>query len=281
MLKKAFNFSPLDALPEITRSQKPTAIVSFDDGYLDNFTDALPILEEYQVPAVFFVTGARLGESSGFWWDHLVSIFLQTATLPETGKIKLGSEVFSFSLGSAAKLSEPELENCKLWKFGDPQVNQRIDSFLKIWKILKSTPAINPYAVTEDLMNWAGVVGNKVPCMNVSHLKVISNHPLFSIGVHTMNHFFLPNLDSGMQEKEITACRNLLEDITGKKSNYFAAPYGGINKDTIEILKRLEFKAAFTTENKPTTKRAMLLRPLEIPRIHVTNIFDPMALVQE
>ena len=40
--------SPADSVPGIR------VLVTFDDGYRDNFTRALPILERHQIPAIFF-----------------------------------------------------------------------------------------------------------------------------------------------------------------------------------------------------------------------------------
>lgn len=46
------------------------AVLTFDDGYVDNLTNALPILEKYNVPATIFVTTSQLGKLASFSWDH-------------------------------------------------------------------------------------------------------------------------------------------------------------------------------------------------------------------
>lgn len=53
------------------RSGRPRVAITFDDGYLDNLTEASPILEELGVPATFFVTSAALAEPQMYWWDVL------------------------------------------------------------------------------------------------------------------------------------------------------------------------------------------------------------------
>jgi peptidoglycan/xylan/chitin deacetylase (PgdA/CDA1 family) len=52
------------------RADKKYAMISFDDGYYNN-TLALPILEEYNVPAVFFVCSDNVQRNRCFWWDVL------------------------------------------------------------------------------------------------------------------------------------------------------------------------------------------------------------------
>lgn len=61
------NVKPLGDLLE--RIQEGTAgrnlvAVTFDDGYLDNLENALPILEKYQVPATIYVTSAFAAQSA-------------------------------------------------------------------------------------------------------------------------------------------------------------------------------------------------------------------------
>ncbi|MDG1173945.1 MAG: polysaccharide deacetylase family protein, partial [Opitutales bacterium] len=50
--------------------------LTFDDGYIDNLTEALPLLEKYSMPATIFVCTGNIGKSNEFWWDMLENIFL-------------------------------------------------------------------------------------------------------------------------------------------------------------------------------------------------------------
>lgn len=53
------------------RNGHPAAVVTFDDGYADNATVALPILESERVPATFFVSVGAVESGREFWWDEL------------------------------------------------------------------------------------------------------------------------------------------------------------------------------------------------------------------
>ena len=47
---------------------KPVLAVSFDDGYLDNFENAAPILMKHQVPCTFFISTEKIRDNKPF--DH-------------------------------------------------------------------------------------------------------------------------------------------------------------------------------------------------------------------
>ena len=58
--------------------QKRTAVITFDDGYKDNYINAYPILKKYNIPATIFLTTGHINSDKFFWWDRLGYILLNT-----------------------------------------------------------------------------------------------------------------------------------------------------------------------------------------------------------
>ena len=53
--------------------------LTFDDGYEDNLLDALPLLEEFEIPATFFLTTGGLARAAPYWWDVLEAANVELA----------------------------------------------------------------------------------------------------------------------------------------------------------------------------------------------------------
>lgn len=63
---------------------RKSAVLTFDDGFADFFTDAMPILEKYKYPATLFIVAGRVGDSSRWQeialqkplldWDVLIEV---------------------------------------------------------------------------------------------------------------------------------------------------------------------------------------------------------------
>jgi peptidoglycan/xylan/chitin deacetylase (PgdA/CDA1 family) len=76
-LKENYEVIPLPELLLRLRNKGLTgqeAVVTFDDGYRDNYTNALPLLEKYNCPATIFVTTGFLGQQASQSWDFEYSI---------------------------------------------------------------------------------------------------------------------------------------------------------------------------------------------------------------
>ena len=74
-LRSRYPVLPLDrALEDLesgTLPERHVVALSFDDGYRDNLTRALPILKELDLPATLFLSTGYLGSGRPFWWDRL------------------------------------------------------------------------------------------------------------------------------------------------------------------------------------------------------------------
>ena len=72
LFRTHFDVVPLpELLDALDRGDSMSArlAITFDDGYLDNHRTAAPILEEFRLPATFFVTTGFIGTRHQAWWD--------------------------------------------------------------------------------------------------------------------------------------------------------------------------------------------------------------------
>ncbi|MFU8831344.1 MAG: polysaccharide deacetylase family protein, partial [Wenzhouxiangella sp.] len=91
------------ALPEAIellragRLPHKSVVVTFDDGYLDNLTLALPILRAHKVPATVYVATGMIENTASLWWQELEHIIATNKEL----RVRQGDRVRHFRLDSA------------------------------------------------------------------------------------------------------------------------------------------------------------------------------------
>lgn len=210
-------------------------VVTFDDGYLDNFTNALPILEELKIPAVFFITTGNIKLQNDFWWDELEQILLVDDTIPDM--LNLKDEKYAAS-----------------WK--TDTFSHRKNCYRALHFLMKNCISVHQREQwLKNLWEWKGIEGRRSIPATVSkeNIKKMSESEFASIGAHTVSHAALGRMDYKEQEKEIISSIQTLERITGRSIDIFSYPFGRFqndyNEDTVEICKKAGIKKAVTTEN--------------------------------
>ncbi len=87
-LKATYNVIDPDDLVRIRKSGKSllkkSIIITFDDGCLDNYTNATPVLEHFDAGTIFFIATANIGRKNDFWSDSLGRVLYETEALHAT-----------------------------------------------------------------------------------------------------------------------------------------------------------------------------------------------------
>ena len=105
-LKENFRVVPLTQLVQevsVRKVQNQSMAITFDDGYADNLYNALPVLEEFKIPATIFLTAGYVGQNKDFYWDKETpsesrgrpAIIDEAKSLANSRLIELGSHTLN------------------------------------------------------------------------------------------------------------------------------------------------------------------------------------------
>lgn len=253
--------------------ERPSAVVTFDDGYLDNLLEAIPVLEKYKVPATVFVASGYIGHQN-FWWDILEHVFLTPGTLPDQLTLKHIGDTFTLELGKARHYTREQYKNdCIHFKWrGEPGTRVRL--YFDVHDYLSRFPLEQRRELSQMILVWAGGAEHAADeiqttrPMTAKELEKIQASEMVSIGGHTVNHPILASLHAEHQAAEIVANKAYLEALLGTVVNTFAYPHGSFTEPALSTLKANGFVAACSTREQAvtTTSDAYCL-----PRLTVKN----------
>jgi peptidoglycan/xylan/chitin deacetylase (PgdA/CDA1 family) len=250
-VQRRYDVMPLDDLVQAVRRGRVPAravAITFDDGYVDNFTHASPILSELGVPATFFITTDRLDETYEYWWDVVERIFLcPTPTLPPSLNIELPVGHVSLPTNSA---------------------EDRRQAHTVVHRALLDAPAELRDHAMGCLTQWSSYEAATDPAhrrMNGGEVVALSGRPGHTIGAHSVRHVALPKQTPTVQEAELHNSRDQLQSLTGQRVVAFAYPFGAADEETCAIASRW-FECALATGGGDLTKESPIYR---LPRSEV------------
>lgn len=250
-------------------------VLTFDDGYIDNFEVARPLLERYNIPATFFITTQNVERQALFWWDELQEIILNTQQLPREFDLVIGDEQLTCAVDDEAILTPVLKEKHHLWSAANIALTKRSALYLEIWRRLRPLPDDAQQRVMTQLRKLTGQVPqirDKLVCMTPRHIQQLTTNSLFSVGAHTVTHPALADHPADEQQKEISGSKSYLETLTARPITFFAYPYGSYTNTTVDVVKNEQLSTAVTTNEGLITKRS---QALQLNRYQVNNWSGP------
>lgn len=254
VLRTMYTVVPLGELADAVAQQtlrKPVVAVTFDDGYVDNFLTAKPILEQYEIPATFFVASGNIGKPDEFWWDELEQLVLATPRLPAHYSGTIAQQLIAANLTTETNLTESLRQQHQHWDANtQAPPTQRAALYLELWRALQPLPHAEQQPHLQHLRQWAGVLPGCRPqyrSLTGSELLELSRNPLFTIGVHTVSHPALASHSPAYQQRELLDNQAFLRQATTQPANLVAYPYGNFSPETLAVVAQNGFAAAVTT----------------------------------
>jgi peptidoglycan/xylan/chitin deacetylase (PgdA/CDA1 family) len=239
---------------------KPRIMITFDDGYNDNFHNAKPILERYEIPATFFIVSGAVDSKEEFWWDELEKTILWTESIPEIFDLNIEGTHYHWSLGN----------NTSDENVGDIPLNGTVVSKKQlvniIWRILNHLSLKKKKEALSRIAQWSKTTFKTRPdYLPMSSAEIISlaNSKLFEVGAHTVTHPMLTNLPVQEQREEIKNSKNNLEKVISRKIESFSYPHGKYSDETLEIMKELKFSTSVTVDQCAVQRNS---NPYLLPR---------------
>ena len=235
--QEGFDFISLDTLSEIISSdcqpERPFIAFTLDDGYLDNYTNAFPIFKKYQVPFCVFVATDFPDKKAILWWDCIEDLIMSHDEI---------------------KISDGSIYPCRTSRQRQMTYNQLKQKILRIDQKKIGVPELNKLFSHYDI-DWLAPIQQNG--MSWNQIKELSEHPLCTIGGHTVSHPAFDSLSDDDIRKEIYDGLMKIEAITGQKVHHFAYPYGSariIGNREYQIIKEFSFKTAFCSYGGCITK---------------------------
>jgi peptidoglycan/xylan/chitin deacetylase (PgdA/CDA1 family) len=274
LLREKYSPVPLHKLTSILSAKhsplSPVA-VTFDDGYADNLYQALPTLEQFEIPTTFFLTTGWLSRQREFWWDELDRLLLQPGHLPETLRLTADGKSDRWCLGETANYTAENAENYRRWCNWEQPPTVRHDIYYAVWKRLYALPPQNRQSVLDEILEWAGSEAVERPShrrLSREEVNALSRSSIVEIGAHTVNHPVLTTLSPAAQKREIELSKTALEELINHPVTSFAYPHGDYCEETIGLLRQAGFLWACTTRPGRVWQRHDCF---QLPRLYIGN----------
>ncbi len=239
VFSRYYNFITLDeavAMIQGTRPLKPySMVITFDDGYRNNLTHALPVLKKFNAPATIFLTAGLIENRIPMWVDRLDYALIQYTGEPLV--CELGGK--TLTIGGTSR--EEKAASFQKFRRTAKKTDCDDNEFLRV---MEQTASIMESQSGDCLSNiWESDGWSAL--LTWDEIKTESS-PLVTYGGHTVNHIRLARVPKEQASEELLASRNLIERRTNRDIRHFAYLDGSFNDRVCELVRECGFVSAVT-----------------------------------
>lgn len=273
--KRHFNVVTMEEVIEAkwngTRLPDHAMLLTFDDGYIDHYTFALPVLKAHHMQGAFFIPGKAFAENTVL---DVNKIHFVLASAEE--KRLLEQLFYKMNYYRGTEFVFPS--NGEL--FQNYAVSSRLDTketiFIKMMLQTVLPERLRDLILSELFHEFVGMDERKFSrelYMNYEQIYMMKQSGMF-IGIHGYDHYWLGELSKEKMSEDIKRALEVMDKFINKDSWVMNYPYGSYNRDTIDFVSSAGCKLGLTTE----VRRADLDKEniYEIPRLD-TNDFPPKS----
>jgi peptidoglycan/xylan/chitin deacetylase (PgdA/CDA1 family) len=201
-------------------------LITFDDGYLDNYSVAFPILRSHGVQGVFFLATSMVGSCHLPWWDRIAYLVRTSRRRRFTLSYPSGLAV-DIDKNGAAESVQAVLRSYKSPANSDPS------RFIQ--ELKEASMGEDPPKTMRRFLSW-------------DEAREMSKAGM-AFGSHSHSHLVLSQLDSARQREELSNSRAIMMEQLGVKADALAYPVGhkdSFTEQTVAIARESGYRAAFS-----------------------------------
>lgn len=202
-----------------------SVLITFDDGYRDNYLNAFPILKKYNIPAVVFLTTGPIETENPLFFDALRFGLINTSGLMLDLK-DIGLRRYFLDKKNKAYMSGMIREITDFSKKMD--YNSKMELIRAIYDKLD--------------LEWTAE-NNKKTYLSWDEIREMSENGI-EFGSHTVTHPQLSQLSYETCKEELLRSKQIIEKQTAKPVRVLAYPFGG-NKDFNETVEKAAKEAGY------------------------------------